>query len=261
VTGEYILRTNKLALLTFGMAAALSAAQIPIQNASFEANVLNAGCPGQQTYGSCTNEGQNNPAIIGWTGSSPVPADAGSEWNYGVYAPSSVSYTGALPNGTQVAYLQAIADNVSISQTLSATLLSNDTYTLTVDVGERSDRGVLFPGINCSGFNVSLTAGGNVLSDLNPSCNTLSYGTFTQFTLTYSSGANPAGLGSALGIVLEANGSGSPYEPSEIDFDNVTLSDTTTAPITAVPEPSALGLLCLGFSGAAIFLRRKKSSR
>jgi hypothetical protein len=119
----------------------------------------------------------------------------------------------------------------------------------------------LFPGINCNGFNVSLTAGGNVLSNLNPSCNALSYGTFTELTLTYSTGANPVGLGSALGIVLEANGSGSPNEPSEIDFDNVTLSDTTTAPITAVPEPSALGLLCVAFSGAAIFLRRQKSSR
>lgn len=255
------MKTSKLALLTFGMAAALSAAQITIQNASFQADVLNAGCPGQQTYGSCTNEGQNNPAIIGWTGSSPVPADAGSQWNYGVYAPSSVSYTGALPNGTQVAYLQAIADNVSISQTLSATLLSDDTYTLTVDVGERSDRGVLFPGINCNGFNVSLTAGGNTLSSLNPSCNSLSFGSFTEFTLTYTTGANPVGLGSALGIVLEANGSGSPNEPSEIDFDNVTLSDTSTATLTAAPEPSGLGLLCLGFSATAIFLRRQKSSR
>ena len=79
---------------------------------------------------------------------------------------------------------------------------------------------------------MSLLAGGNLLTSLlladgNASCSVVSIGSFTKLSFTYSSGSSPNGLGLPLQIALTANGSGNQSLPSEIDFDDITLTDTT----------------------------------
>ena len=59
-----------------------------------------------------------------------------------------------------------------------------------------------------------------------PVVNSVHTGQFTKISFTYTSGANPAGLGAPLQILLSANGSGSPNEPAEVDFDAISVSDT-----------------------------------
>jgi hypothetical protein len=241
------MKSLSIALLVLGVGAGalpLRAASIAIINPSFEADTL-ACAPGCSTTNS----------ITGWTGSSP----GSSGFAYGVYKPGTVSYAGGVPNGVNVAYLLEDGPSVSIAQTLTANLLANDTYTLTFDVGLRSDTGVFAPGLGCYGFNILLEAGGNVLNSFlnshGTSCGLVSTGSFTQLSVIYTSGAAPVGLGSPLQIVLTANGSGSAFEPGEIDFDQIALSDSTVAPVGPVsnaPEPEAFGvtlagLLCLAW--------------
>jgi hypothetical protein len=116
-----------------------------------------------------------------------------------------------------------------LSQTLTTNLQANDTYTVKAYVGLRAD--AYTSGFGCSGFNISLLAGGNVLNTLlissgNVSCSAVAYGTFSQLSFTYTSGSNPTGLGSPLQILLTVNGSGSDIERAEVDFDEITLTDT-----------------------------------
>jgi PEP-CTERM motif len=247
------------AAFLFCAATAAQASTITVLNPSFEDDVL-----------SCTPSspgcGTNN-SITDWTGSTAYPGGfdgVGVDYtgDFGVYDPGTVSYPGGVPNGVNVAYVQAIANSASISQTLSATLQANDTYTLTVWEGLRDDTGVIDPGLGCNGSNISLEADGTVLNSLanetTVTCPSVR-GAFQEFTVTFNSaGVNPALLGDALEIVLTANGSGSIYEPSEIDFDAVSLSDTLGTPGTgtAVPEPGSLAIMAAAFIGIVITRRR-----
>jgi hypothetical protein len=192
------------------------AANIPIVNPSFEADVLT--CAPSSTGCSTDN------SITGWAGSTTVNAI------YGVYNPGTVSYPAGAPNGVNVAFLIELGAAENISQILTTNLKANDTYTLTFYVGLRADTNQ-YGGLGCYGFNASLLAGGNVLNTLilsngNNSCNLVKTGAFTKMSFTYTSGSNPVGLGSPLQIVLTAQGSGSIYEPAEIDYDEITLTDT-----------------------------------
>ena len=231
---------------------------ITILNPSFEDDVL--GCapgPNCATFDTITD----------WTGSTAFPGGFSSgpvneTGAFGVFEPGTGSYPGGVPNGVNVAYLTAVANSVSISQTLSATLQANDTYTLTVFEGLRADTSVFSPGLGCNGSNIALEAGGTVLNSLaaetTVTCNTTT-GNFEEYTVTYTTGANPAQLGDPLSIVLTASGSGSIFEPSEIDFDSVTLSDTAT-PLTATPEPAALGIVATGLAAICAANRRRRNA-
>jgi PEP-CTERM motif len=232
---------------------------ITILNPSFEDDVL--GCsPGPNCATSDT--------ITDWTGSTAFPGGfSGGPDNetgsFGVFKPGTSSYPGGVPDGVNVAYLSAIANSVSISQTLSATLQANDTYTLTVYEGLRDDTAVYPPGLGCNGSNIELEAGGTVLNSLDMettvTCNT-TRGNFEEYTVTYMTGASPAQLGDALEVVLTANGSGSTSEPSEIDFDQVSLSDTAS-PLTATPEPATLGMMAIALAGLYVANRRRGNVR
>jgi len=89
-----------------------------------------------------------------------------------------------------------------------------------------------------------------------------SRGVFQEFTVTLNSaGVNPALLGQSLGIVLTASGSGSIFEPSEIDFDKLSLTDTLVSGGgggSTVPEPG-MGVVMGGAMVAicAIYRRRR----
>jgi hypothetical protein len=246
------------AFLIGGLAAHLQGGAISIFNPSFETDVLSC------TAGaSCAT----NDIVTGWTGSTANPngfdGPPGAFNTFGMIKPGTSQYPGGAPDGVNIAYLSTNVYSVSLSQILSANLLANDTYTLTLDIGERADHDVTNPGLGCNGFNSELDAGGNFLNSLvnagNASCNSLSLGNFTQFTLTYTSGANPAGLGSPLEIVLTGNGSGSQFEPAEIDFDKLSLTDTLTQNSNA-PEPATFGTVTsVLIVGMGIFRNRTRS--
>jgi hypothetical protein len=245
-------------------ASAVLADTITVLNPSFEDQVFSTGTGTPYPYGTITDWTATTASPDGFNGN---VSDGGA---FGVYNPTTVSYPGGVPDGVNVAFLQGVANSVSISQTLSATLQANDTYTLTAWEGLRDDTGVLAPGLGCNGSNITLEAGGTVLNSLRnettvtcPSTN----GVFQEFTVTFNSaGVNPALLGENLGIVLTANGSGSIFEPAEIDFDKISLSDTLVSSGggggSAVPEPG-MGIVMAGAMVAisAIYRRRQVAGR
>jgi hypothetical protein len=243
------------AFLISGLTAQLQGGVITILNPSFETDVL-----------SCTAGAAcaTDDTLADWTGSTANPnglsGGGGAFNNFGVFKPGTVQYPSGVPNGVNIAYLSTNVYSVSISQILSANLLANDTYTLTLDIGLRDDPGVINPGLGCNGFDAALEAGGNFLNSLvnagNASCNSLSQGNFTQFTLTYTSGANPVGLGNPLQIVLTGFGSGSQFEPAEVDFDNLSLTDTLTSSSSA-PEPATFGTMAAVFAIGLVLLRSR----
>jgi hypothetical protein len=251
------------AAILFCAATMAQASTITVLNPSFEADVLTCvpSSPGCST----------DDFITDWTGTTAYPEGfngAGTDYTgaFGVYNPGTISYPGGVPNGVNVAFLQGIANSVSISQTLSATLQANDTYTLNVWEGLRDDTGVIDPGLGCNGSNISLEADGTVLNSLanetTVTCPSVR-GAFQEFTVTFNSaGVNAALLGDALEIVLTANGSGSIYEPSEIDFDAVSLTDTLGAPAggSPVPEPSTVGIMAAALVGLCAISRRRRSA-
>lgn len=140
-------------------------------------------------------------------------------------------------------------------QILSSTLQANMTYTLTIDVGDRSDlafrEGVM--------IGLSYTTGPNANSDfvmLTPS--TMFNPTPTNgagandgwvtWVFTFQTGMSPAGLGQPLRIDLNPFPSGQ-NNNFQAYFDNVRLDGAV------IPEPGTIGLLFIG--AAAIFIRHR----
>jgi hypothetical protein len=162
-------------------ASALQADTITILGPSFEAQVFSTGTGAPYP---CT--------ITDWTATTVSRDDfngnVGTGGAFGVYNPGTASYPVGVPDGVNVAFLQGVANSVSISQTLSATLKANDTYTLTAWEGLRDDTGVLAPGLGCNGSNITLEAGGTVLNSLRNettvTCPSVR-GSFQEFTVTF----------------------------------------------------------------------------
>jgi hypothetical protein len=189
--------------------------------------------------------------------------------------PSAVSYPGGgsnttpatgIPDGVNVAYALEDGPDASIYQFLTATLQANDTYTFTGYAGLRVDTGVFNPGLGCYGAGAVVEAGGNVLTPVVsggdipcPPHSTL--GSFTEFTFTFSTGSDPAGLGDPLEIVLTASGSGNYSEPAEIDFDDLSLSDTLgSGSGSGVPEPATFGTMAAALAICVLLFRRRTAA-
>ena len=209
-----------LSIVVLGcIAVPARADSIAIQNPSFEiTNPLIYSSPG---YGSW-----NYGPIPGWT---ITGGGAGS------LQPGPTSYPSPLPDGSIVAY----SNGGTISQTLSASLLPNTTYTLSVDVGHRLDT----PDLYLSNYTIELLAGGTILNALSGSTSFITPGTFQSDFFGFTTGARvPSGN---LGIALLSSG-------PQAEFDNVQL----TAALPA-PEPGSLLLLATGL-GLALFLSRRR---
>jgi hypothetical protein len=166
---------------------------IPIANPGFEADLLDCS-PSEFCY---------NVAVPGW-----LP-----NWfngaNSGTIKPGTAEYPSGVPGGVNVAFLGGPSAVGGIFQTLSAALQANTIYTLHMSIGHRADE-------SFTGYVASLIAGGiAVASDnsLNPAP-----GTFSEETITYTTGATPILLGQLLSISVRSVGTG------QVDVDNVSLT-------------------------------------
>lgn len=230
------------AFLICGLAANIQAGTIAIPDFSFELPALAPGASSGFPYGPITGWAENQVSFTAYSAINSGPAQ----------------YPGGVPDGNQFAQVLADGTTAYIYQFLGTDLQANDTYTFSGYAGLRLDTGSFGPGLGCYGQDAAVEAGGNVLTPVVPggdiACSSLSLGQFTKFSFTFSTGANPAGLGSPLEIVLTTNGSGSPYEPSEADFDAISLSDTLGSTST-VPEPETF-IPVAGVLALALWLRR-----
>jgi PEP-CTERM motif len=239
------------AALLLCVASAAHADSITILNPDFDDQVLAPGETAGFGYIPITDWGQDD-----------VPNTA-----YTVYNPAATSYPTGVPGGNNVADLLADGPTATIFQVLTTDLQANDTYTLTGYSGFRLDTNIFQPALDGCHGNAMVEAGGNVLNapvlggNVNNTGGPCVPGTFTQFSISFTTGADPAGLGQPLEIVLETLGTGSVFEPTELDFTGITLSDTANSgSLTATPEPATFGLMAVAFAGICVLHRRRKSA-
>lgn len=149
----------------------------------------------------------------------------------------------SIPDGSQAVW----ANRSSLHQVLSATLKANTTYTLTLYAGARSDLDMNQFGDSDPTVRLGYgsTYGENLLTAASSNCPIAARGTWQLWTLTYETGANPAGLNQPLRVELNA----SSIQPL---FDMVQLSSAT------VPEPSMLAMVSASVMGLLAYAWRKR---
>jgi hypothetical protein len=138
------------------------------------------------------------PAITGWT--------VGP--NSGVQKSTTTDFPGGVPGGSpNYAFVGNANSTGSITQVVAATVQANQTYTLTMSVGQRG---------TFTGYVAALMANGVMLasdSSLRPASNT-----FLEETIVYNSGPTPAQIGYPLVIFVKSYGNG------QVDIANVSLT-------------------------------------
>ncbi len=232
LTGGKLFRLTLL--LAIGASSAALATPLLINNPSFELPVLSAG-----TYGI---------GVVDWTS---INAGGGG-FNTATYNPSGTTFIsgGSAPDGNNVAQISAsnLDAGAGITQTLSATLLANTTYTLTFDV-------IHMITTTMDPYLGSLSANGVTLASDSSLSPALTH--YALDTIVYNSGAAPAELGQALTITLQGTGCNGapPCGAGTVAFDNVQLTAVTTQ--SGVPEPATFGFIGAGLASLG-FLRRAK---
>lgn len=194
-----------------------------------------------------------NVAPTGWSVFGSIDFGARA---IGVLNPNTtLLYLDPVPHGANVGVTFLLDPGAAVpsglQQTLGATLQTNTTYTLTVEVGNLAfvptppHNAFNFTGF--PGYRVDLLAGGVVIASDN---NTLlpGEGRFLTSTVQLSVGATHAQAGQLLGIRL-VNLDGP--NGIEVNFDDVRLD------ATPIPEPAAATLGAAGFAlGLALWRRR-----
>jgi len=215
----------KIALLSLGLSiTAWSQTPVPIQNASFESQVVGEGL---------AVSGVDDWTIVGGGGA-------------GVFHPTTSEYPGGVPDGSNVAFLTAVTDGDGLSQVLSGAtgvLLKDATYVLTVQVGNPQ-------GFAYDGYRVQLRAGGELLAEDN-NTESPAAGSFEPSTVnyTYNATAHEAQLGEPLEIRLLSKALAS----GETNFDDVQLTFSLTNPVADAGGPYTVfpnGSLQLDGSGS-----------
>ncbi len=174
----------------------------------------------------------------------------------GVFDPVNSFFTGTTGNpvpapgeGNQVAFFFASDGQgpSSLSQTTSAVIAADTTYSLSVAVGQaEASLGRPF-----AGYDIALMSGATVLAS-NLNLITPAPDTFSTVSISYTPGPSDPSIGSLLSIRLSSTASGPGGGViTETFMDNVQL--------TAVPEPSSIALAGLAAVGLAIFVRRRSA--
>jgi hypothetical protein len=135
------------------------------------------------------------------------------------------------------------------------TVIPLTTYTLTVAVGEPN--GHPAPSLSdAPGLVLSLVdADGNNFASNQIAYSSLSQGTLTDETLTFTSSASPGDVGEGLEIQLGLYNGNNNNSVSPLVIDNVRL--TESGPNIVAPEPSTWAMLLLGAGGLAFLARRR----
>jgi hypothetical protein len=172
-------------------------------------------------------------------------AEGGSVW-CGIFNLSQTQGPGpnvaSIPDG-----IQAIWSNEGgyFYQVLDATLQANTNYTLTAYAGARSDLGfVAYGSSGTINLGYGSAHGANLLTAASSNCSVPSNGGWNLWTVTFATGANPAGLGENLRVEINMNG-------TQQLFDDIHLTAST------VPEPSTLVLMTCGVFGLFAYAWRK----
>ncbi len=183
---------------SFGFTDPVPVTAVPVSNPGFE----DPDCGGGGTCVVNALGNYTNGTATGWT----ITGAGGA----GVFDPVSAIVP---TEGDQVGW----SSGSTLAQVLTESLQANQTYTLTVDVGDRSD--MAFPG-----YTVGLYAGGTLLVEQVGTAASVTSG-WASSTVTYAAGATPPP--GALEIRLKSAG-------SQAEFDNVRL---VKSPIVATPGP------------------------
>jgi hypothetical protein len=158
-------------------------------------------------------------AIPGWTNGGVS----------GQIQPGASGLFNSVPDGVTTAF----SNRGTIAQTVAPTVQLGVTYTLLVDLGQRTD----LPFLSAA----ALLINGNTYAATGVAPTS---GNWSTFTATYSGLA--ADVGQAITIELIANG-------AQGNFDNVRLSDSL---VTPTPEPGMMSMLAGGL-GAMVLLTRR----
>lgn len=125
----------------------------------------------------------------------------------GIFNPPDAVFTGEAGNGIHENTVYMI-NEAKVSQTLAATLLQDTQYTLTFDVGERSD-------VSMQNYTIVIKSNGsNLVFATNPEIPTQP-GSFSRGELRFNSGSN---FGDQITIEVITNGTG------HVNLDNFTLT-------------------------------------
>ncbi len=169
----------------------------------------------------------NAGSVPGWV---TTGAEAGS-WQPGTSG--TFFNANAVPNGSTIAYVY----DASLSQDLEVGLQPDLDYTLTVDVGDRTD------GFGSGDYTIALEVGGVAMCSFSGDNAAIQPGTFAAETCSFAAPASiPPG---DLSIVL------SDFD-GEATFDDVTVS---------APEPNSIALLGVGLMFVAllgVYYKRKQ---
>jgi hypothetical protein len=207
-------------LLLLGCGTAWANVNIAVNNPSFE-TLPGGGLPFTSCGVGCS---YSIDSIPGWTNSG----------NTGQFRPGSSSgnlaYFNYVPDGITVAY----SNGGTISQTVGATVQAGVIYTLSVELGNRSDNGGGYA--NQGSADLLINGHQYVATGVEAAL-----GTWTTWTAYYTGTIADAGKS----ITIELNA----LAPQG-NYDNVSLS--------ATPEPGFYGALALGMSGLLVAIQRRR---
>lgn len=206
-----------LLLMFFFLCPGAYASPVTVENWSFTSPTVTG--PNAYEYG-----------ISGWE------HDGGAGFG-GVWIPGS-GYTMPVPDGNSIGFLS----RGSIWQDTNHQIEANNTFTLSLDIGNRSDL------VGLPDYEVSLMAYGPTDTVLASSGALIpGEGLFSTLTLSYTALLGDLNIGKNLGVEIYSGG-------SQLNFDAVRLSNDAHNP---VPEPATMLLFGSGLIGLAGFGRKK----